>query len=81
MTTFKYNAGDTAPHNNKALNSSGELCHECGRKLGNNPLYFEVNTGWEIIVPNSDLRNSQGCFAIGSTCADKFAPGLLIKID
>lgn len=80
MTTIKYNLGDQAPHNNKALNSSGELCHECGKKLGKNPLYFEVNTDWEIITPNSDDKDSQGCFAIGSTCANKFADGLLIKI-
>jgi hypothetical protein len=78
--TFKYNAGDAAPHNEKALNSYDDLCTECGRALGKNPLYFEVNTSWQIIVPNSDEKNSQGCFPIGSTCAHKFAPELLIKM-
>ena len=76
----KYNAGDVAPSNEKALDSSANLCTECGKKLGKNPLFFEVNTSWEIIVPGSDDANTQGCFPIGSTCADKFAPGLLIKI-
>ncbi len=79
--TYKYNAGDRAPNNRKALDSYDALCTECGRALGKNPLYFEVNTGWEVIVPNSDPANSQGCFAIGSTCAHKFAPNLLIKME
>ena len=76
----KYNAGDVAPSNEKALDSSANLCTECGKKLGKNPLYFEVNTSWEIIVPGSDDANTQGCFPIGSTCANKFAPGLLITL-
>jgi hypothetical protein len=79
--TFQYNAGDSAPLNRKALDSIEPLCTECGRALGKNPLYFEVNTSWEIIIPNSDSKNSQGCFAIGSTCANKFAPNLLIKME
>jgi hypothetical protein len=79
--TFKYNAGDRAPLNQKALDSWDPLCTECGRALGKNPFYFEVNTGWEVIVPNSDPANSQGCFPIGSTCAHKFAPNLLIKME
>ena len=79
--TFKYNAGDTAPLNRKALDSYDDLCTECGRALGKNPFYFEVNTAWEVIVPNSDQKNSQGCFPIGSTCAHKFAPNLLIKME
>lgn len=77
---IKYNVGDAAPSNRKALDSYEDFCTECGRKLGANPLYFEVNTGWEVIVPGSDEANSQGCFPIGQTCADKFAPGLLIKL-
>jgi hypothetical protein len=77
---YKYNVGSTAPNNEKALSESAPLCTECGKKLGTNPLYFEVNTSWEIIVPGSDDKNSQGCFAIGSTCANRFAPGLLITL-
>lgn len=79
-TTYKYNAGTTAPSNRKALDSFDALCTECGRALGANPLYIEVNTDWEVIVPGSDEQNSQGCFPIGSTCADKFAPNLLIRM-
>ena len=78
-STYKYNAGDSAPNNRKALDSMESLCTECGRALGANPLYIEVNTDWEVIVPNSDEANSQGCFPIGSTCASKFSPELLIK--
>jgi hypothetical protein len=80
-STYKYNAGDAAPLNAKANGSYEDLCYECGRKLGANPLYMEVNTSWEIITPSSDDKNSQGCFPIGSTCANKFAPHLLIKIE
>jgi hypothetical protein len=79
--TNQYNAGDKAPSNRKALDSIGDLCTECGRALGKNPLYFEVNTSWEVIVPGSDDANSQGCFPIGATCAHKFAPNLLIKME
>jgi hypothetical protein len=79
MATFTYNVGDQAPHNEKALDSMDDLCSECGRALGANPLYFEVNTDWKVIVPGSDAENSQGCFPIGATCAHKFAPNLLIK--
>jgi hypothetical protein len=81
-TTYEFNLGDAAPMNEKALNStSAEFCTHCGKKLGAKPMYFEVNTAWELIVPNSDSKNSQGCFAIGSTCANKFAPNLLIKME
>lgn len=75
-----YNAGDSAPLNDKANHTVEALCFECGRKLGKNPLYFEVNTGWTLILPNSDDKNSQGCFPIGRECAKKFAPELLQKI-
>jgi len=82
--TFKYNAGDRAPLNRKALDSYENLCTECGRALGKNPFYFEVSTAWELIIPGSgdpDSHSSQGCFPIGSTCAHKFAPNLLIKME
>lgn len=74
-----YTILDQAPANKKAINSVNELCFVCGRALGKNPLYFEVNTNWEIIAPGSDNLNSQGCFPVGQTCANKFVPGLLIK--
>lgn len=76
---IEYNIFDAAPNNEKALNSSTPLCTVCGRALGKYPLYFEVNTDWEIIAPGSDDENSQGCFPVGQTCANKFVPGLLIK--
>lgn len=79
-TTYKYNAGDAAPTNRKAMDTT-DLCLECGRKVGKNALHFEVNTSWEVIVPNSDDENSQGCWPIGSECAKKFAPGLLITFN
>jgi hypothetical protein len=80
-STKQYVAGDAAPLNDKANHSIDPLCFECGRALGKNPLYFEVNTSWQLILPGSDSKNSQGCFPIGSTCAHKFAADLLIKME
>ena len=78
-TTIEFNAGDLAPMHEKA-ESSLEFCYACGRKLGKNPFHFEVDIAWMIIVPNSDEANSQGGFPVGSECAKKFAPNLLVKI-
>ena len=79
ITTIEFNAGDRAPINEKAM-SSLDHCFVCGRKLGKNAYHFEVNTGWQIIVPGSDEANSQGGFPIGSECAKKFAQNLLVKV-
>jgi hypothetical protein len=78
--TYKYEVGSTAPNHPNA-SSTDDRCMECGRALGKNPLYFEVNTSWEVIIPNSDEENTQGCWPIGSTCAHKFAPNLLIRLE
>jgi hypothetical protein len=78
-TTYKYNAGTTAPNHPKA-SSTDSRCMECGRALGKNPLWFEVNTDWKIIEIGSDEVNTQGCWPIGSECAKKFAPNLLIRL-
>ena len=75
-----YRVLDAAPNNEKALNSSASLCTVCGRALGKNPLYFEVNTSWELIVPGSDNNNSQGYFPVGQSCASRFTTGLLLKL-
>lgn len=78
MTTIEFNIGDGAPCNSKAaIASPANLCFACGRKLGKNPSYFEVNTSWELIATGSDEENSQGCFPIGSECAKKFSPSVL----
>jgi hypothetical protein len=78
--TYRFEAGDEAPMHPMAVNSSEKLCTECGKKLGSNPFYFEVNTSWQLIKPDSDSQNSQGCFPVGQTCAFKFDPELLTKI-
>ena len=81
MTTqIKYNVGDIAPLNQKASNSSDALCFACGRKLGKNPLYFEVTTSWELLAVGNKSDNSQGCFPIGRECAKAFAPNLLVNL-
>ena len=78
-STYEFNVGSSAPLNEKAMKFADSLCFACGRALGKNPLYFEVDTNWSLIIPGSDSKNSQGCFAIGSTCAHKFSPELLTK--
>lgn len=80
VKTYMYKAGDLAPMHDAAVNSDIKLCTDCGKKLGSNPLYFEVNTSWQLIKPDADNHNSQGCFPIGRTCASKFDPALLTKI-
>jgi hypothetical protein len=79
--TYEYNVNDYAPLNRKAVDSYEDLCTLCASKLGKNPLYFEVDTDWKLMIPNSDEKNSQGCFPIGRNCAKKFEPNLLIKME
>ena len=78
MSKIQFNVGTQAPSNSKAIGDDS-LCMVCGRKLGANPFYFEVNTSWEVITPNDSNEDSQGCFPVGSECAKKFAPNLLIQ--
>lgn len=77
-TKFEFNAGDWAPSSRKAIDGEN-LCFVCSRKLGKNPFHYEMSTGLVLIVPGSDAKNSQGGFPVGSECAKKFAPGLLVK--
>lgn len=77
---IKFQLGDPAPINHKASHSFDTLCFVCARPLRNSPLYFEVNTGWQLIARGSDEENSQGCFPVGSSCANKFADGVLFGL-
>ena len=72
-----------APFNEKAAQSSEiELCYVCGRKLGKNPIYFEVINGGELREQNGSpaVRDAgyMGCFPVGSECKKKFAPNVAI---
>jgi hypothetical protein len=78
-TSIIYTIGSDAPCNEKAMNSTSGVCYCCGRKVGANPLYMHVNTSWELIARNDTTSDSQGCFEIGSTCANKFADGILFR--
>ena len=81
MTTATiYTLGSSAPINRKAADAMDELCFCCGRKLGANPFYMHVNTSWELIARNDETADSQGCFPIGSTYANKFADGILFRM-
>jgi hypothetical protein len=78
----EFNVGDAAPLHIKAADSM-QYCFACGRKIGNNAWYFEVDSGWMLIDPNvRHLNNSdsQGCFPVGVECAKKFNPSLLVKL-
>ena len=80
MTTeILYFAGDPAPANPKAIERS-DLCFVCGRKVGANSYYFEVDTSWDLIHVTNDVSSSQGCFPVGRECAKRFAPNLLTRI-
>ena len=87
-TTYMFNAGDQAPFNHKASHAADqEFCYVCGRKLGANPLYFEVIEGGDLRLQNGTEYDVQsdagymGCFPVGSTCANKFAPNILFKME
>ena len=79
-TTMKFLPGDYAPQNEKAVHSPISLCFLCGRNLGANPFYYEMTTRLILIIPNSNDKDSQGCFPIGNECAKKFHPDLLVKL-
>jgi hypothetical protein len=83
-TTFDFNAGDSAPFNEKAISTSEELCHVCGRKVGKNPLWFEVVNGGDLRLQDGTeaIRDAgyMGHYPVGSECAKKFAPNLLKRL-
>ena len=79
VTKIEFHVNDEAPMNVKAMKFVDSLCYVCGRALGKKPFIFEVNSSWKLIVPGSDSANSQGCFPIGQSCADKFASELLTR--
>ena len=82
-TTFEFNAGDPAPFNEKASVDNTNLCYVCGRKLGKHPLWFEVINGGDLREQDGTEYDTSkdsgymGCYPVGSTCANKFAPNIL----
>jgi hypothetical protein len=81
INSVEYKVGQAAPLHEKAVDSMS-YCFACGRKIGNNAWYFEVDSRWMLIDPNVrhlNNSNSQGCFPVGVECAKKFDSSLLIK--
>jgi hypothetical protein len=62
----------------KGLND--DACCECGRKVGKNPFYVHLTIGAEILPIESDSKESQGFWAVGSECAKQFDPAVLTRI-
>ena len=62
---------------------SHDSCAQCGRKVGNNAFYVEVNIGGQILKNGLliDDKPSQGCWAIGRECAKSFDPSVLVKME
>ena len=83
MSQIKFNAGDAAPFHPKAVDSVEiEFCFVCGRKLGANPIYFEVINGGELREQDGTQAiqdgGYMGYFPVGSECAKKFAPNVAV---
>lgn len=58
-------------------------CVVCGRKVGKNPFYVELNIEGIIMKDGVELDGvpSQGCWQVGSECAKKFDSSVLIKVE
>ena len=78
-TSIIYTLGSQAPLNQDAAAAYGDYCFCCGRKLGKKYYLMHVNTDWELVAPDYDGVDSQGCFPIGSTCKDKFAADAIFQ--
>lgn len=55
-------------------------CVLCGRTIGKNPWYVQQSTGGTILAPNYEGPESQGFWEIGSECAKKIDPKVLVKL-
>jgi hypothetical protein len=55
-------------------------CQMCGKKTGENSSWIHLSIYGAILPLDYEGTDSQGCWAIGSTCASKIEKGLLTKI-
>ena len=84
---YKYNAGDDMFwHDNYAPSlTNGEWvtrCTICARKVGENPVYFEVHNGGDLVEFGKGIHDGgyMGCWPIGSECAKQFSQELIGKL-
>lgn len=57
-------------------------CAQCGRKVGKNSYWVHLSIAGAILHPASDADKgtiSQGFWQVGSECAKKFDPAVLVK--
>jgi len=83
-TTNKFNAGEQMPfHPNLHTKTNKEYCALCGKGLGQNPVYVEVHAGGMLVEFGKGIQDAgyMGCWAIGTSCANKFSPELIGKLD
>lgn len=78
--TAKLTVGDHVGWANPELENS---CTVCGRKVGKNAWYVELNIDGQIMVDGVVINDSpsQGCWQVGSECAKKFDQSVLIKME
>ena len=81
--TYLFNAGDGMVFHENIYKTDKEYCAVCGKTLGKNPVHVEVHNGGDLVEFGKGIQDSgyMGCWAIGSTCAHKFSPELIGKIE
>ncbi len=77
--TYEFNAGDQMIFHENIYKTDKEYCAVCGKGLGQNPVFVEVHDGGDLVEFGKGIQDAgyMGCWAIGSTCANKFAPELI----
>jgi hypothetical protein len=63
---------------NYPLTSDG--CQICGREMKGKSFWVHLSIYGEILSLDYEGEDSQGCWQIGSTCANKIEAGLITKL-
>jgi len=78
-----YNADQKEANEARVRDTHAGTCLICGRPLtrsaADNGYWVHMSTGWQIILPDDDESDSQGCFPVGSECAKRIPTEYRIK--
>ena len=74
--SYVFKVGSPLGWANSGLDNS---CVLCGRIVGKNSWFVQQSTDGTILAADYEGEESQGFWEIGSECAKKFEPSLLIK--